>query len=322
MDDIIVTGDSLPYYIQQIIQKLHSTFTLKDLGPLDYFLGIQVKHLKDGSLLLSQSKYIQDLLVKAHMEDAKPSPTPMVSSLKLTKQGADYLEDASLYRSVVGALQYATITRPEISYCVNKVCQFMAQPQEEHWKAVKRILIYLKGTITNGLHIKPFSLTQPLSLVAYCDADWASDPDDRKSTLGSCIFLGGNLISWWSKKLTLGGRSSTEAEYRSLANTSAEILCIESLLTELQIPYSIPIVHCDNQSSVLLAHKPMLHSTTKHVELDIFFVRDKVVQGKLKIVHVPSEFQLADLLTKPLSSTRFLTLKSKLSILAYSRQLC
>src|ERR1044072_5154445 len=216
----------------------------------------------------------------------------------------------------------ATITRPEISYCVNKVCQFMAQPQEEHWKAVKRILIYLKGTITHGLHIKPFSLTQPLSLVAYCDVDWASDPDDRKSTLGSCIFLGGNLISWWSKKLTLGGRSSTEAEYRSLENTSAEILCIESLLIELQIPYSMPIVHCDNQSSVLLAHKPMLHSTTKHVELDIFFVRDKVVQGKLKIVHVPFEFQLAGLLTKPLSSTRFLTLKCKLSILAYSRQLC
>src|ERR1044072_6570966 len=136
----------------------------------------------------------------------------------------------------------ATITRPEISYCVNKVCQFMAQPQEEHWKAVKRILKYLKGTISDGLHIKPFSLYKPLTLVACCYADWASAPYDRKSTSGSCIFLGGNLISWWSKKQTLVARSSTEAEYRSLANTTAEVLWIESLLTELHIPYSIPIV--------------------------------------------------------------------------------
>ncbi|XP_057423759.1 uncharacterized mitochondrial protein AtMg00810-like [Lotus japonicus] len=134
--------------------------------------------------------------------------------------------------SIVGALQYATLTRPEISFAVNKVCQFLSQPLEDHWKAVKRILRYLKATIHHGLHLKPCSLTSPVPLLAFCDADWGSDPDDRRSTSGSCVFFGPNLcvffrpnlVSWSSKKQTLVARSSTEVEYRSLANTSAELL--------------------------------------------------------------------------------------------------
>lgn len=205
VDDIIVTGNS-PTHIQQLIQKLNSQFALKQLGDLEYFLGIEVSHQPDGSLFMSQAKYIRDLLTKAKLSEAKSVPTPMISSLKLSKHGTDYLADPTFYRSIVGALQYATITRPEISFAVNKVCQFLAQPLESHWTAVKRILRYLKGSLSHGLLLQPASTHLPITIKGFSDADWGADPDDRKSTSGSCIFLGPNLISWWSKKQTLVAR--------------------------------------------------------------------------------------------------------------------
>ncbi|PNX69458.1 putative copia-type protein, partial [Trifolium pratense] len=222
----------------------------------------------------------------------------MVNTCRLSKFGTDTMQDASLYRSTVGALQYATLTRPDIAYSVNKVCQFMPHPLESHWKAVKRILRYLKGTIHYGLLLQPSSSSPPFSLRAYSDADWATDQDDRRSTSGSCIFFGSNLISWGSKKQQLVARSSTEAEYRSMANTTAELLWIQSLLQELQVPFHTPTLLCDNISAVSLAHNPILHSRTKHIELDIHFVREKVLSKHLNVLHVPASDQLADPLTK------------------------
>lgn len=220
VDDILITGSSASL-IQQLVKKLNAEFSLKDLGQLDYFLGIEVHYSENGSLLLSQKKYIQDLLVKANMANANGIASPMASSTKLTKYGSNHVSDPTFFRSIVGGLQYVTVTRPEISYSVNKVCQFLSAPLEDHWKAVKRILRYLKGTIHHDLLINPAPMHQPLSLTAFCDADWASDPDDRRSTSGACILLGPNLISWWAKKQTLVARSSAEAEYRSLAQASA-----------------------------------------------------------------------------------------------------
>ncbi|XP_050917836.1 uncharacterized mitochondrial protein AtMg00810 [Lathyrus oleraceus] len=129
------------------------------------------------------------------MSNANGMPTPMVSSSKLSKVGSDVVSDPTLFRSVVGALQYATLTRPKISFSVNKVCQFLSNPLEDHWKAVKRILRYLSGTFHHGLIIQPASVQQPLSLLGFCDADWALDPDDRRSTSGACVFLGPNIVS-------------------------------------------------------------------------------------------------------------------------------
>jgi histone deacetylase 1/2 len=313
VDDIILTGPSLTT-VQQFIVKLKSVFALKELGQLDYFLGIEVKHQTDGSLVLSQRKYIRDLLVRAKMEDSKPLSSPMVSSLKLSKTGGTSVQDPTLYRSIVGALQYITITRPELSYAVNKVCQFMAAPQEDHWQAVKRILRYLKGSQHYGLHLKGASPSIPFSLVAYSDADWANDPDDRRSTSGACIFLGPNLITWWSKKQTVVARSSCEAEYRSIAAATADLLWIQTLLLELKVETLTPTLMCDNQSAVMLAHNPVLHSRTKHMEIDLFFVREKVLAKQLHIYHVPAQDQLADALTKPLGTSAFTQTRGKLTV--------
>lgn len=150
------------------------------------------------------------------MADAKCIPTLMVNVCKLTKYGGDSVADRSLYRSIVVALQYANITCQEISHSVHNVCQFLCQPLEKNWKVIKRIPRYLKGTVSFGLLLHPANATLPLSIQAFCDADWALDPGDRRSTSGSCIYLGPILISWWSKRQQLVVRSSTEAEYRSL----------------------------------------------------------------------------------------------------------
>jgi len=146
VDDIIVTGNNTSL-IHQIVSQLHSAFSLKDPGTLDYCLCIEVKPHPSGVLQLTQSKYLRDLLAKTNMQEAKPLPSPMVSGLKLTKEGSQPFSDPTLYRSIIGALQYAVITRPDICFSVNKVCQFMSNPLESHWTVVKRILRYLKGTI-------------------------------------------------------------------------------------------------------------------------------------------------------------------------------
>jgi histone deacetylase 1/2 len=313
VDDILITGSS-PHLIKDLIDKLNIKFALKQLGEVDYFLGLEVHHKSSGGLLLNQAKYVKDLLCKTNMENCKPIGSPMVSSCRLSKFGTDTMNDPSLYRSTVGALQYATLTRPDIAFSVNKVCQFMAHPLESHWRAVKRILRYLKGTMSHGLLLYPSPSSPPFSLRAYSDADWATDQDDRRSTSGSCIYFGSNLISRGSKKQPLVARSSTEAEYRSMAHTTADLMWIQSLLNELHVPFHTPTLLCDNISAVSLAHNPVLHSRTKHIELDIHFVREKVLSKQLNILHVPATDQLADPLTKPLSPANYASIRTKLKV--------
>ena len=156
--------------------------------------------MADGTILLTQSKYIRDLLQKTKMAEAQPISSPMTANCKLTKASSDLFSDPSLYRSVVGALRYTTVTRPELSYAMNKVCQLMANPMDSHWTTVKCILRYLKGSIHHGLHFKAAPSSQSFTIKALCDADWASDPDDKRSTSGAVIYFGPNLVSWWSKK--------------------------------------------------------------------------------------------------------------------------
>ncbi|KAI5426554.1 hypothetical protein KIW84_032115 [Lathyrus oleraceus] len=154
--------------------------------------------------------------------------------------------------------------RPEKRYVVNKVCQFLYQPLNSHWIVVKRILRYLKGTLHHGMLLQPTSTQTPFSIGGFSDADWGSYPDDMKSTSGSCIFLGPNLVSWWSKKKILVARSSTKVEYKSLANSATEVLWIQSLLAELKIPSTTPVTFCDNLSTIAMSQISLsLHTLPK-----------------------------------------------------------
>ena len=309
VDDMLVTGSSSTA-IKKIISKLSDHFSLKDLGEVKHFLGVEVTHTAQG-LHLCQAAYIKELLNKVQMQDCKPYPTPMLNNLKLSKNDGDPFMDGKLYRSTVGALQYATITRPEISFCVNKVSQFMASPLDTHWKAVKRILRYLAGSIDYGLHVQRSESV----LTAFSDSDWAADLDDRRSVTGYCVYFGKNLVSWSSKKQTVVSRSSTEAEYRSLAQTVCEVSWIASLLDELKVNYArTPVVWVDNMSTIALASNPVLHARTKHIEIDVHFVRDKVRDKMVELRYVPTTDQIADLMTKALGYQFFSRLRNKLGI--------
>lgn len=191
------------------------------------------------------------------MATANSIKTPMVTTAKHTAKDPIDAENPSLYRSIVRGLQYVTVTRPEIAFAVNKVCQFMHAPKESHWQAVKRILRYLRGTDHYGLTLSPSS---NLRLTSFCVADWGSDLDDRRSTTGYCVYLRSNVVSWSLKKQAVVSRSSTEAGYGSLAAVTAELIWLKTLLTELHLPQtSSPVVYCDNLSVVMLASNPMLH---------------------------------------------------------------
>ncbi|XP_071695808.1 uncharacterized mitochondrial protein AtMg00810-like [Rutidosis leptorrhynchoides] len=218
VDDIIITGNH-DNTIRTFISRLHKEFSITDLGLLNYFLGLKVTYTKSG-LFLSQAKYAHGILVRAGLLDAKPAATPLATAECFTSSGSPF-PDTTLYRSLVGALQYLTITRPDLSYAVNQVSQFLHAPTLDHYQAVKRIIWYVKGTLSFGLS---FYHSPTPSLVGYSDADWARCIETRRSTYGYSIFLGGNLVSWSAKKQPTVSRSSCESEYRALANTAAEIV--------------------------------------------------------------------------------------------------
>lgn len=229
VDDILLTGSNSGY-ITQLLTVLHQHFAMRHLGELNHFLGIEFIPTA-SSIILSQQRYITQLLKKAGMEDCKSSPTPMEAT-KVFNSTLDLpYTDSKSYRSLVGALQYLTITRPDITFAVNKACQFMHEPLQSHYQLLKRILRYLKGTLNYGLYYT----SGPLLLHAYAVADWAGDQVDRRSVSGYCIYFGNNPIMWTSKKQVIVSRSSTEAEYRSLASTTAEICWITMLLRELKL---------------------------------------------------------------------------------------
>ncbi|KAL3629467.1 hypothetical protein CASFOL_026689 [Castilleja foliolosa] len=184
----------------------------------------------------------------------------------------------------------------------------MANPLEPHWRAVKRILRYLSGTFRYGLDLNK---SEYLNVVGFSDSDWAGDIDDRRSVSGYCVFLGRNLVSWSSKKQQCVSRSSTEAEYRSLAQVTSEISWIKYLLDELKVVQTkVPQIWIDNQSAIYLSSNPVLHARTKHIELNYHFVREKVAAGLVRVDYVPSADQSADILTKPLSLQFFTKLRS------------
>ncbi|WJZ85271.1 hypothetical protein VitviT2T_004816 [Vitis vinifera] len=289
VDDMIITGDDLSG-IQELKDFLSQQFEMKDLGHLNYFLGLEITHSTDG-LYITQAKYASDLLSQAGLTDSKTVDTPVELNVHLTPSGGKPLSNPSLYRRLVGSLVYLTVTRPDISYVVHQ------------------------GTLFHGLF---YSAQSPLVLRAFSDADWAGDPTDRRSTTGYCFLLGSSLISWRSKKQTFVARSSTEAEYRALADTTSELLWLKWLLKDLGVSTSSATpLYCDNQSAIHIAHNDVFHERTKHIEIDYHFIRYHLVHGALKFFSVSSKDQLADIFTKSLPKRRTRDLVDNLKLVSH-----
>lgn len=272
VDDILITGNTTAG-IARVLRMLAVRFSVKDAEQLNYFLGIKA-HCTSQGLHLSQRKYIMDLLHRYDMTNTKPVTTPMASSPKLHLHSGTPLVDATKYRRLIGSLQYLQFTRLDIAYAVNKLSQFMHMPTEDHWKVAKRILRYLAGTPTHGVF---FSTSNKLVLHAYSDTDWGGDSDDYISTNAYVIYLGQHPISWTSKKQNGVARSSTEAEYRAVANKASELDWICNVLSELGITLSSPpLVFCDNVGATFLCANSVIHSRMKHITIDYHFVRNQV----------------------------------------------
>ena len=311
VDDVIIASSNLDA-IQNVKQFLHSKFTIKDLGVLKYFLGLEVARSSKG-ISLSQRKYAIDLLDEANFLHCKPVSTPINPAIKLTASDSPGLPDPSVYRRLVGKLLYLTLTRPDITYAVQQLSQFVHQPTELHLKAAHRLLRYIKQAPGQGLF---FAAANSLHLQGYSDSDWAGCEDTRRLVTGYCLFLGTSLISWRSKKQATVSRSSSEAEYRALAVTACEVQWLFSLLSDFVVSISLPIsLYCDNQSAIYLTENPVFHDRTKHIEIDCHFIREKVQAGLIKLLPVPTALQLADLFTKALGPTRFCFLSDSLGLL-------
>jgi hypothetical protein len=294
VDDMLITGDDVDHIIH-VKQQLGEQFQMSDLGPLSYFLGIEVLHSSKG-YYLSQSKYIRDLIARSGITDSRTVATPMDLHLQLRPTEGAPLEDPSRYRHIVGSLVYLTVTRPDIAHAVHILSQFVSAPTSVHFGHLLHVLRYLRGTSSQCLF---YAHNSPLCLHAYSDATWASDPTDRLSVTGYCIFLGSSPLAWKSKKQSAVSRSSTEAELRALATTTSEIIWLRWLLADFGVSCDAPTpLLCDNTGAIQIAKDPVKHELTKHIGVDASFTRSHCHQNTIALQYVPSELQVADFFTK------------------------
>ncbi|GJT97200.1 uncharacterized mitochondrial protein-like protein [Tanacetum coccineum] len=234
VDDIIITENCLNK-IQEIKKQLDKEFSVKDLGPLKYFLGIEVAKTSNV-LVLSQRKYTLDILKDNGKLGYKPSSFP-IEGLKLDKGENEPSIDASQYCRLIGRLLYLQATRPNITYFVNVLSQFVADPRNNHLEAANRVFKYLKATPGQGILL---SRAGDPVLTAYCESDWLGCSFTRRSRTGYFLLLGGTPIFWKTKKQSIVSRSLAETKYRAMASTVSEVIWVCWLLSELQVDISLP----------------------------------------------------------------------------------
>ena len=308
VDDLIITGNDSTM-LTNLKAQLSRKYKMKDLGELHWCLGMRVtRDRKKKTIKLDQAKYIGDVLKRFNMTECKPVATPAEPSVKLTKNTGSTNSNVP-YMSAVGSLMYAMVgTRPDIAFAVGAVSRYASNPGDEHWRAVKRILRYLKGTAEKGLLFSGSTTSVGVNVIGYSDADWAGCHDDRRSTTGYLFQLGGAAISWSSKKQKTTALSSTEAEYMALAATIKEAMWLRSLLREAGFPQKKPtVIYEDNQSCMLFSKNPGKHDRTKHIDIRYHYVREQVVEFKnVTLIYKPTDEMVADMNTKPLGGAKFL----------------
>ena len=317
VDDILIRCTKGNPAIKELKKILSAEFSIEDMGDLlstgGTYLGIEISRIGTVVIRIQQTRYIKDILQRFGMHNSKPVATPIESGIQLSASDSENEKptvDKTEYQAAVGSLMYAMLgTRPDLAYAVGLVSQFASNPSQQHWKAVKRIFRYLRGTTDFGITYgeTPHGLKQP-ELIGYSDADWASS-HDRKSTGGFIFGLGGTLlngaITWSSKRQSTVALSSTESEYMAVTQAVKEALWLQRLFGELT--NTTPAVHIrvDNQGAIALSKNPKFHARTKHIDIQHHFVREVLEADRgIQLEYCPTEEMVADVLTKGLARVK------------------
>jgi hypothetical protein len=310
VDDIIF-GSTNKSTCEEFSRIMVQKFEMSMMGELKYFLGFQVKQLQEGTFI-SQTKCIQDILTKFGMKDAKPIKTPMGTNGHLDLDTGGKSVDQKVYRSMIESLLYLCASRPDIMLSICMCARFQADPKEVHLRAVKRILRYLVYTPKFGLWYPKGS---SFDLLGYSDANWVGCKIDRKSTSGTCQFMGRSLVSWASKKQNSVALSTVEAKYIAAGHCCAQLLWMRQTLRDYGYKFSKVPLLCDNESAICMANNPVEHSRTKHIAIRYHFLRDHQQRGDIEIAYINTKEQLVDIFTKPFDEKTFTKLRNELNIL-------
>ena len=302
VDDMLVAAHTQEM-VMDLHRELNKRYKVKNLGPVKVFLGMEVtRSRKTRRLFLSQERYLKSVLEEFGMADCNPSSTPLPAGLKLKADGPEdpeVFQDIP-YRQVVGKLAYAmTGTRPDIAFAVSLVSRYLNKPRVSHWKAVKHVLSYIKGTLDLGLEFGGPEAS--LQVVGYADADFAMDEDTSRSVSGRAFIFGGAAVSWKSQRQPSVSLSTAEAEYIAAAEASADAIWYRSKLDDLGFLQQGPtVIFEDNHSAIKLSENDCDHPKTRHVRVKYHFIREQVKLKQVVLKPVPTDDQVADGLTKPL----------------------
>jgi hypothetical protein len=310
VDDIIFGRDD-EKMSKDFARRMQQEFEMSLLGELNFFLGLQIIQSKRG-FFIHQSNYVKDMIKRFQLEDWKPVSTPMTIGCKLSKQNESKVVDPKHHRSMIGSLLYVTTSRPDVKQAVGMVARFQAAPKESHVQAVKTIFRYLKGTIDIGLW---YPSKDSFTLKSYSDADWAGCVDDRKSTSGGAFFLGESLVAWITKKQSSISLSSTEAENIATSECCTQVEWMKQTLQDIKMVFEEPtIIYCYNTSTISLSKNHVQHSKSKHIPVKYHYLRDQVENKNIKLEYVPTQEQVANIFTKPLSRDVFEYLRQILGV--------
>jgi hypothetical protein len=322
-DDLIIMGNNMDL-VNVFKTEMKNRFEMTDQGELVHHLGMEIiRDRQARTLMLNQEVYINNLLKRYGMMNAKPAKTPtahdaaselVMANCPSTKEDIAEM-DSIPFRQAIGSLTYlTTCTRPDIAAALGSVSKFVSNPGMAHWSAVKRIMRYIKGTSNYGLKLGGTS-EETMILDGYADSDWAGDQDDRRSRTGYIFQLNGSTITWCSRRQPTVANSSMEAEYMGAHGSTMEALWIRKILAELRhAQKGATVIKEDNQGCIALTKNDVMSSKMKHIQIKYHATREQVQAKRVAFQYCHTSKNLADIMTKGLPQKIFERLRDEIGV--------